>query len=151
MVWARAWSIENSDWNFRTTFFNVTKHLNVIQEGVQTIIWWQMGDMAYDLMKCFETMVKLVTRASRLKSDNYQFRNDPINRHYCDLCQAHALDDVEHIIHALTEIRNEMFTELNVIEAMYGLEVLLPTENNLHFRRVHQMYACVLKNREGVG
>ena len=68
MVWARAWSIENRDWKIRTTFFNVTKHLNVIQEGVQTLIWWQMGDMAYDLMKCFETMVKLVTRASRLKS-----------------------------------------------------------------------------------
>ena len=38
MVWARAWSIENSDWKIRTTFFNVTKHLNVIQEGVQTLI-----------------------------------------------------------------------------------------------------------------
>ena len=66
-----------------------------------------------------------------------------------------------------------MFEELNEIELVYGIKVLLPMENNLHFllgkmparcppimiykvcrviaQRVHQMYAYVLKNREGVG
>ena len=176
MVWAKSWLLENRDWKIRAGIFHVTKQINAIQDGVQIMIWWQIGDISHDLMKYVETMVKLVTRSSKLKSDCYQYKNDPLNRPYCDLCQTYAMENVEHIIlHCpnLSVIRNEMFEELSEIELIYGIKVLLPMENNLHFllgkmptrcppimifevcrviaQRVHQMYVYVLKNREGVG
>ena len=176
MVWSRAWFLENRDWKIRASLFKVSKHINAIQENVQMLIWWQIGDMSHDKMRCVETMVKLVTRSSKLKSDNYLFKNDPINRPYCDLCQTHSLEDVKHIIlhcPGLTVQRNEMFKELNKLEMQYGIKVLLPYESNLNFllgkmptrcppvmiydtcrviaQHIHQMYAHVIKNREGVG
>ena len=72
MVWAKAWSLENRDWKIRAGIFHVTKQINAIQDGVQIMIWWQIGDISHDLMNYVETMVKLVTRSSKLKSDSYQ-------------------------------------------------------------------------------
>ena len=176
IVWTRAWLLENGDWRIRANLFKVTNHISAIQDNLQTLIWWQIGDMSHDIMEYIETMVKLVTRASKLKSDSYQYKNDPINRPLCDLCQTHAIEDVKHILFhclGLTVQRNEMFNELKEIEVWYGTKVLLPSESNLNFllgkmptrcppvmmyevcrviaKHVHQMYSCVIRKREGVG
>ena len=176
IVWAKAWQLENRDWKIRASLFKVTKYIGSMHESVKPLIWWQIGDMSHDLMKNVETMVKLVTRASKLKSDCYQFKNDTINRPYCDLCHTHAIEDVKHILMhcpSLTVLRNGMYKELHDIERKYEITVLLPSECNLTFLlgkmpvrftpymtyeicrviacNVQQMYTHVLKNRAGVG
>ena len=123
-----------------------------------------------------ETMSKLVCRASGLKCDVYQYRNDNINRLYCDLCPEFALEDVEHILMHCTYFEREretMFIEISNLGNVYGFTILSPLVNNLHVplgkvpagadpemmlyffklvaAKVYHMYTVVLKNREGIG
>ena len=98
MVWAKAWVLENRDWTIRTNIFKVTQCLNTTRDTIKPLIWWELGDVTYvcicidcnllthDIMHCCEMMVKLVCRASKLKADIYRFRNNCVNRPYCDLC-----------------------------------------------------------------
>ena len=57
------------------------------------MIWWQLGDMSPDIRQRSGTMLKLVCRSSKLKSDSYLYRNDGDNCPYCDTCQEFALED----------------------------------------------------------
>ena len=176
LVWTNAWVLENRDWNIRARLFKITKYIASTQDTVKTLIWWQLGDKSRVIMNCCETMVKLVCRASRLKSDNYLFKNDPTKRPYCELCQNFALEDVEHLIlHCpfFEKQRNEMFAQIEDVERMFNIKILLPTEDNLLLmlgkvpnttppemafevlsiiaKNVHQMYMTTVKSREGVG
>ena len=121
-------------------------------------------------------MCKLVCRASDLKVDCHQFKNNPLNRPYCDKCDDIALENVEHLLMHCTfhnRRREAMFREIEDLERYYEARILNPLENNLytllrkvpedanpemmfHFCRivatnVHCMYLAVTKNREGVG
>ena len=176
IVWKRAREIDNYDWYYRTQFFSVTAHLKSVMDTVKPIVWWQLGDHCPELMQQCETMSKLICGASRLKSDSYMYKNDCINRPYCDMCNNFAIENVEHLIMhcpALKEKREKMLQEIEALEYLSGTQILLPSGNNLpiflgkipenvdhetmlHFHRivaknVHQMYIFVLKNRDGIG
>ena len=176
IVWAKAWELENRDWHIRTNLFNSTEYICATVENVKPLVWWQLSDVAPDLMLQCETMSKLVCKASKLKSDDYRYRNDVVNRPYCELCHDLAIENVEHLIIHCPSLRNErdvMFNEINVIENFYDSRILLPHENNLHTilgkipnnvnpemmlyfyksvaRNVHLMYSTLLRNRQGIG
>ena len=178
LVWTNAWALENRDWNIRSRLFMITKYIDLTRDSVKTLIWWQLGDKSHGIMNCCETMVKLVFRASRLKSDNYQNKNDPTKRPYCELCQNVAVEDVEHMImHCpyFENQRNAMLGQTNEVERMFNAKVLLPSEDNLllmlgkipngappppemmfdnfsiNAKNVHKMYMAIVKSREGVG
>ena len=165
IVWNKAWEIDNQDWYYRTQFFRTT---------VKPLVWWQLGDHFPEMMLSCETMSKLICRASRLKS--YMYKNDNVNRPYCDMCNDFAVENVEHLlIHcsSLNEKRGKMLKEIEELEKYYGTKILSATSNNLptflgkipenadpemmlYFYRivatnVHQMYLTVIKNREGIG
>ena len=175
-VWEKAWGLENQDWHFRTNLFSSTKYISATIDSVRMLIWWQLGGLSHDMMMHCETMCRLVCRASELKVDCYQYRNNPLNRPYCDNCDDLAIENVEHLImHCQfhNERRNQMYEEIEDLERFYGARILSPVENNLytllgkvpldanpemvfHFCRivannVHSMYTAVTKNREGVG
>ena len=128
------------------------------------------------MMLYCETMSKLVCKASKLKSDDYRYRNDSVNRPYCELCPDLAIENVEHLIIHCPSLRNErdpMFNEISDIENYYGSRILTPHENNLHVllgkipnnanpemmlyfyksvaKNVHTMYSTLLRNRQGIG
>ena len=176
LVWTNAWALENRDWEVRASLFKITKYISSTQDTIQTLVWWQLGDRSHGIMKCCETMVKLVCRASKLKSDNFQYKNDPTKRPYCDLCQNFALEDVEHIISHCPYFenqRNDMLNQINAVELLYGTKALLSTEDkflimlgkipngaqtemmfdifSIIATNVHKMYMAVIKSREGVG
>ena len=176
LVWTNAWSLENRDWNIRSRLFKVTNYVKLTQDTVETLIWWQLGDRSHDIIRYCETMVQLVCRASRLKSDDYQYKNDPIRRPYCDLCQNFAIEDVEHLILHCPNLevqRNKMLGQINEVERLYNVNVLTSSESNLLLMlgkipngappemmfdvfaiiatNVHKMYMTLIKSREGVG
>ena len=176
MVLDKAWTFENQDWLVRTNLFISTKYINATVESVSLLIWWQVGGMSHELMVCCETMCKLMCRASELKVDCHQFKNNPLNRPYCDNCDEIAIENVEHLLMHCTfhNRRREMiYREIDDLERYYDTRILTPLENNLHtllgkvtenanpemmfhFCRivaanVHCMYLAVTKNREGVG
>ena len=176
MVWEKAWYLENQDWHFRTNLFNSTKYISATIDSVKTLIWWQVGGLSHDMMMYCETMCKLICRASELKIDCHQYKNNPVNRPYCDKCDEIAIENVEHLImHCPFQNRRRetMLREIEHLERLYETRILSPVENNLftllgkvpdnanpemmfHFCRieatnVHYMYISVTKNREGVG
>ena len=176
IVWKKARDIDNQDWYYRTIFFKSTEHLGAIMDTIKPLVWWQLGDHMPELMTPCETMSKLVCRASRLKCDSYLYKNDPVNRPYCEMCNNFAIENVEHLIMtcpAHEEKRNKMIREINDLERHYSIQILRPNCNNLntlmgrfpehvdfdvmlYFYRivaigVHQMYQSVIKNREGIG
>ena len=175
-VWEKAWGLENQGWHFRTNFFSSTKYISATIDSVRTLIWWQLGGLSHDMMTYCETMCKLVCRASELKVDCHQYKNNPLNRPYCDKFDDLALENVEHLLmhcHFHNERRDQMYEEIENLEIFYGTRILSPVENNLytllgkvpvdanpemvfHLCRivatnVHSMYTAVTKNREGVG
>ena len=135
IVWSKAWEIENQDWHFRTNLFKSTKFLSATITEVKPMIWWQLSDVSPDLIVCCETMSKLVCRASSLKCDNYQYKNDVVNRPYCEMCPDFALENTEHLLMHCSyfeEQRDIMFKQLNDLEEYYDMEILTPLGNNLH-------------------
>ena len=167
IVWNKAWEIDNQDWYYRTQFFNVTAHLKTIMDTVKPLVWWQLGDRFPEMMHPCETMSK---------SDSYMYKNDSVNRPYCNMCNNFAIENVEHLLMhcpSLNEKREKMLKEIGVLEKYYGTTILLSSGNNLPillgkipenadhemmllFHRivamsVHQMYLLVLKNRDGIG
>ena len=122
IVWKRAWEIDNQDWYYRTQFFSITAHLKSIMDTVKPLVWWQLGDHSPELMQQCETMSKLICRASRLKSDCYMYKNDCINRPYCDMCNNFAIENVEHLLMhcpSLNEKREKMLKEIGVLENLW--------------------------------
>ena len=80
-------------------------------------------------------MSKLVCRASSLKCDNYQYKNDVVNRPYYEMCPDFALENTEHLLMHCSyfeEQRDIMFKQLNDLEEYYDMEILTPLGNNLH-------------------
>ena len=176
IVWERAWVLENQDWQFRVALFNTTKYINATIDYVQTLIWWQIGSFFHEIMLPCEMMCKLVCRASDLKSDSHQYKNNPLNRPICNNCNEMAMENVEHLLmHCpyLNEERDFLSIEIENLERYYGINIITPVENNLftllrkaldidnaemmlQFYRivatnVHQMYCKIMKTREGVG
>ena len=176
IVWSRAWELENQDWYIRTNLFNSTEFISATVDNVKTLIWWQLGDVAPDMMLHCETMAQLVCKASKLKCDDYRYRNDVVNRPYSDLCHEHALENEEHLLIHCPSLRNErdiMFNEIRAIENHYGSRIITPLDNNLYTllgkipnnmnpemmlyfykavaKNVYTMYAKLLRNRQGIG
>ena len=176
LVWTNAWALENRDWDIRSRLFKVTKFIDSTQDSIEMLVWWQLGDKSHEIMNCSESMVKLVCRASKLKSDDFQYKNDPTMRPYCDLCHNFAIEDVEHMIMHCPFLQNQqnvMRGQINEVERMYNTEVLSCNEDNLLLmlgkipqganpemmfdvfsivaKNVHKMYMVIVKSREGVG
>ena len=124
-------------------------------------------------MPCCETIVKIVCKSSKLKSDSYLYKKDNI---YCEMCNDLAYEDAEHLmIHCqhFNRLRSDMFSKLNAVEHKYNIQVIRPLDNNFHLLlgkfpadidqnvmffmlriitiSVDNMYSLLVKSREGVG
>ena len=135
IVWSRAWDMENQDWYIRTNLFMTREFISATVDNVKPLIWWQLSDISPDIILHCETMSKLVCKASKLKSDDFRYRNEAVNRPYCELCPDLVIENVEHLLIHCLYLRNErdaMFNEISEIENYYGSRILTLHENNLH-------------------
>ena len=68
-------------------------------------------------------------RASELKCDSYLFKNNPLVRPYCDLCNTLSIENVEHLLMYVpyfNDRREAMFREINDLENCYDTVILTP-------------------------
>ena len=160
----------------KSSLFSKTKTISSTSDNGRLLIWWQLADIAPNIMKQCEVMVKIVCRASRLKVDCYQYRKDPINRTYCELCNTFANEDARHLLlqcPALNVLRTELFDGIERIEYVYNASLFQPNtdvfetlmgkipsdicyESQVEFLKViamcfYKMYYYVLNERSGVG
>ena len=173
MVWHKAWLIEDRDWELKSRLFNNTRLYNKICDVPMYCVWWKISDVFPALIRQCENMVKLICRASKLKVDDYKFKNRNV---MCTLCDNYAREDTLHIIlqcHGTEQLRNDMQTELirRIGRDNYGE---IANRNDYHAVLmgscpdnisedtmmvfwtvvciyVSRMYWYTLKNREGVG
>ena len=176
IVWKRAWEIERQDWVIRSSLFTNTKTLNTVSDNGRLLIWWQLADIAPDIMRPCEVMAKVVCKASSLKVDCYQFRKDPVRRTYCELWNNFSIEDTRHLfLHcpALSALRNDLFNNIEIIEKETSTAIIqthgnifatlmgritldIDVEVQIKFLKVvakcfYKMYSHVIKERNGIG
>ena len=176
MVWRRAWDIERQDWQMRTSLFKATKTIKTVSDTGKLLIWWQLAGIAPEIMRQCEVMVKIVCKSSNLKVDSHIFRNDPVRRTYCELCNDFSIEDARHVIlHCplLSTYRTELFEGISLIETEYNSKIVGTNEDLLSIilgqsivnvnieaytaflklvaRSVYKMYTHITNARKGIG
>ena len=98
LVWERAWSIERADRSFSKSFFEAGVLINDFMEESNHLIWWEIADGHPELVQYCEVMAKIVCRTSRLKSDDYNFKDQLISIRSCELFEQFRAEDAKHIV-----------------------------------------------------
>ena len=173
LVWERAWSIENADRVYSNNLFEVGSLLNEIMGERTYLIWWEIADENPELMQYCEVMAKIVCRTSRLKSDDYNFKDQLLSGRSCDLCEQFIAEDVKHIVlecDGTGNLRMEMFdciyrvTNMDIVDMLDNILHTLLGKNiagvplqdmmevwKLSYRYISRIYWKVVANRSGIG
>ena len=96
------------------------------------LIWWEIADENPELMQFCEVMAKIVCRTSRLKSDDYDFKDQLLSGRSCDLCEQFIAEDVKHIVlecDGTGNLRIEMF---DCIYRVTNMDIVNMSDNILH-------------------
>ena len=175
-VWQLAWELDDVDWRHRITFFKSTNLLKGVMNNVNYFTWWKLADERPQLMRQCEDLSKLVCNSSRLKSTDPRFKAvSPVNR-MCTLCDAYAIEDVQHVVLHCTFFdstrleMNEKISDLsdnagniilgnarNILHTLLGAQCRMVSQKaNLDFQAItvvyiSKMYRIVLKERKGIG
>ena len=97
-VWRRAWELDGYYWRVQTRLHRSLDLLSKVCEGPKYSIWWELSDNNIAMMRCCEVMVKLLTHASLLRSDDVRLKRLPAVSRFCNRCDLAAIDDVEHLV-----------------------------------------------------
>ena len=60
--------------------------------------WWLLSDRRPNLMRTCKIMVKVTSRTSRLKSDDFNIKGRPFSEKMCPNCDHGNIEDVKHIL-----------------------------------------------------
>ena len=176
LIWARAWRIEDSDWQYGSYFFRSLNIINLTVGCAKYLCWWHVSDIYPPCIKQSETMAKIVCRASSLKSDDPRYRGATFINKACSHCKLVEAEDVKHMvltcpnnIDTRVQMLNELSTDIECreiwqsIDAPDTLKVLLGgmphgREFNdmipiwcIASKWIHITYFRTVRNREGVG
>ena len=173
LVWEKAWYVEELDRNFSRNFFETGTLLNDIMGESNYLIWWEIGDKFPELMQYCEVLAKIVCRTSRLKSDDYNFKDQLISIRSCELCDQFRAEDAKHVIlecDGTEPLRGEMYECIqrvsnmdfinrtdNILYTLLGREIPdEPVQNMIEIwkiscKYISRMYWKVISNRTGIG
>ena len=118
-VWKRAWALDDCYWRIQSRLHRSLDILSNICTGPNYTVWWQMADNNRMLLRCCETMMKIITHASLLRSDDVRLKGAPPAARFCILCDLSELDDVGHMVMSCPSLqpeRESLFEEIRVIQ-----------------------------------
>ena len=69
-IWLRAWEIEDEDCHMRLVLHRSLSYIQDTNGTSKYFVWWALSDKCPWLMKEYENMVKIMCKASKLKSDD---------------------------------------------------------------------------------
>ena len=173
LVWEKAWRVEKMDRSFSREFFETGALINEIMCDSNYLIWWEIGDCCPELMLYCEVLAKIVCRTSRLKSDDYTFKDQLISIRSCELCNQFIAEDVKHVVlecDRTEHLRVEMFEK---IQSTTSIDIVNRTDNILFTllgrnipdvpiqemmkvwkvscKYISRMYWKAIANRSGIG
>ena len=115
IVCDRAWLIERESWNNVSLLFNNSRLLCRVMEEPGYSVWWQLSDVDYKYVKYCEVMIKIICRASRLRSDDYMLEGAQFSERTCTRCNDFVYEDVKHLVlqcEANIRERTELFDQI---------------------------------------
>ena len=134
-VWARAWHLDEVFWCIQSRCHESLTMITNVSQTVGYSIWWQIADAQLSQMYNCETMVRLLSRSSKLRSDDVTLKRASAASRFCPLCELGALDDVTHLVMqcpTLQDIRNVMMNEISNLHEGQGDMLLNSGANILH-------------------
>ena len=126
-IWKRAWELDECFWAIQAVCHRSLDLLSNVCGGAGYLVWWQISDVNHSLMKCCEVVVRLLSHASLLKTDDVRLKGSSIAARFCNSCDLAAMDDVRHLIlqcPAWQEERSDMMREISLIPDGSGQVIL---------------------------
>ena len=120
MVWKRGWELEDIHWELENRLHRSLGLMKNISVDCRYLTWWRISDKYPTLIKKCETLVKIVSHSSILRSDDLRLKNQTNVAKMCDLCNLFENEDARHMILHCTYFereRNEMFNEIDKLDA----------------------------------
>ena len=74
-----------------------SKHLYKTLGSTEYLTWWAIADLFPSLIRCC-VLVKIVCKASRLKSDEFRLKGFPYSSRACELYDNFTIENIEHIV-----------------------------------------------------
>ena len=147
IVWTNAWKIDDEEWNYTSALFNDTHYLYNTTPGIKyPVVWWDIANLRSDLIPMCETMSKLVCRASELKSDDFNTKNQTHSVRACSLCDNFYEENVEHLILQCAfnhDIRSLMMEDVSRLCTMTGQNITEGDHNILYILLGKSINGCV--------
>ena len=126
-IWKRAWELDECLCGYQVLCHRNLDPLSNICEGSTYLVWWQLSDEDHSLMKCWETMIRLVSHASLLRTDDVRLKGTPVASRFCTGCDLSTMDDVRHMVMQCPKLqtdRTELMDEISRIPDGSGQALL---------------------------
>ena len=114
-VWSQAWRLEDAYWESTSLINRDCKYLNMTSGVSSYSTWWAISDILPSLIRVSENLVKIVSRYSKLKADDYRLNGLSQSHKVCSRCDLYAIENIEHMLMqcpAYEEAQSEMYEEI---------------------------------------
>ena len=91
-IWKRAWDLEECFWGIQALCHRSMDLILNACEMSTYLIWWQLSDVKHGLMRCCETMARIVSHASLLRADDVRLKRSSVASIFCTSCALAAMD-----------------------------------------------------------
>ena len=126
-VWEKARSLEDEYWRVSERCYRNLDLLSGICGQPRCTIWWEISSLDHGMMKCCESMVRLISHSSQLKMDDVRLKRLPIASRFCTLCDLSSPEDVRHFVMSCPRWqrdRTAMFSDIANIDDGSGRAIL---------------------------
>ena len=136
IVWKKGWFLEDLHWKIEKQMHRSLDHLGGVSPVNRYLTWWMISDKYPKLTRDCEILVKIISHASILKSDDFKYKRLPGTDQMCSLCDGFLIEDARHLILECTHFnleRESAFREIEGIEDGSGV-VFFEGEGDLLYK-----------------
>ena len=176
LCWSRAWESEDNYWESTSVLHKDSNLISLVLPVTRYLNWWHMADVNQSLMRMCENLVKIITRASKLKSDDPSLKGTLMSMRTCELCTLYNIEDIFHILMQcphFEECRKRMYNHIYRVDAkleetfrehpgevfpwLLGKEIDGYEHDTMYMvwvisgNAINDMYTQVLSMRTGIG
>ena len=97
-IWEKAWYIEDLYWESTRMINKDMDLLSRVTNKVRYNTWWEISDRWPDTINVCETMSRLVSHASKLKTDDVRLKGLTPGHRMCAECDLYIKEDLFHMV-----------------------------------------------------
>ena len=126
-IWEKARCLDACTWRVNERCYRNLDLLTGVCGQPGCLIWWEIANKDYCMLKRCETMVRIVSHSSMLRMDDVRLKGSPIAERFCTSCDLAAPEDARHFIMECPKwqaLRTGMFDCLTNINDGIGQAIL---------------------------